>query len=170
MRATSTLSLLAALSLVTAACSPPADRADGADATATSTAEDRAAIQQLIEDFDASTAAGDVDALMATYTADPVALPPGAPVARGAEAVRELWGAFLAQGDVVTENTGRRTRVSGDLATTWGTWTSTVTAEDGTETADAGKFMFVAVRQSDGSWKSAVNIWNSDTTPETAGS
>lgn len=167
MRATSALSLLAVLSLVTAACSPPADRADGTEA---STAEDRAAIQQLIDDFDAAMAAGNVDALMTTYTADPVALPPGAPVARGAEAVRELWGAFLAQGDVVTENTGQRTRVSGDLATTWGTWTSTVTAEDGTETGDAGKFMFVAVRQSDGSWKSAVNIWNSDTAPETAGS
>lgn len=157
--------LFVATGLSILACSPPADQADEGMESGSSAAEDRAALDQLAVDFDAAIAAGDVDALMATYGSDPVALPPGSEPVRGARAVREQWSAFLAQGEVTTENTVVSSWVSGDLGGAWGTWTSTVEPEEGETIEDAGKFMFIARRQADGSWKSAANIWNSDTEP-----
>lgn len=161
-----------ALTLALSACAPSAEETGDVeqDSVSATSAGARAAVEQLITDFDAATAAGDVDALMATYTDDPVALPPGAPAARGRAEVRDLWRGLLARGDVTTENVGRGTWVSGDLAGTWGTYTLTIRPEEGGTIEETGKFMFLARRQADGSWKSVANIWNSDSAELPAGS
>lgn len=157
--------LLATASLAVLACAQPADQ-DGEAAHDTAAQADqadaRAALEQLAPSFDAAMAAGDLDALMATYASDPVALPPGGEAARGRQAVRQLWQGFMAQGETRTENRVVESWVSGDLGGAWGTYTLTITPQEGEPIEDAGKFMFIARRQADGSWKSAVNIWNSN--------
>lgn len=156
------ISLLIAAGALALACSPPADRSGGEAEDATARADARAAFDQLAADFDEAMSAGDLDALMATYGPDPAALPPGAEAARGTQAVRQLWQGFMAQGETRTENRVVASWASGDVGGAWGTYTLTITPEEGEPIEDAGKFMFIAKRQADGSWKSAVNIWNSN--------
>lgn len=160
VKTTSVLCLVAGLSML--ACSPPAEETgEDMDAQASST-EDRAALEQSVADWDAALNAGDLDALMATYASNPVALPPGGEPVRGAQAVRELWSGFMAQGDVTVENVVEVSRVSGDLGTAWGRYTLTIEPEGGETIEDAGKWMAISRRQADGSWKTSANIWNSD--------
>lgn len=156
------ISLLLAAGALALACSPPADRSGGEAEDATAQADARAALEEVVADWDAAMSAGDLDALMATYGPDPFALPPGGEPARGTQAVRELWQGFMAQGELRTEDRVVKSWVSGDLAGAWGTYTLTITPEEGGPIEDAGKFMFIAKRQADGSWKSAGNIWNSN--------
>ncbi|NIN73078.1 MAG: DUF4440 domain-containing protein, partial [Gemmatimonadetes bacterium] len=101
--------------------------------------------------------AGDIDAIVLTYTEDAVQMPPNAPVTEGRAALREWFAGFHATDYVqsIVQVDGR-----GDLAFSRSNYTATVMV-DGAPVTDQGKALGVWKKQN-GSWLLAVGIWNSD--------
>ncbi|HET9333863.1 MAG TPA: DUF4440 domain-containing protein [Gemmatimonadota bacterium] len=139
--------------------------------TETSPAIDESAVRETIAAKDqawgAAAVAGDVESLVQQYTSDATLMPPGAPRAEGAEAIRQAFTGWLgeappASATVVSDEI--TIAAAGDYAHAVGTWTMSGTMPDGSEYSDNGKFL--AVWQSvDGDWKIATDIWNSDNPP-----
>lgn len=159
------LSVILILAVSWSGCARPAEEPAEGAGDQISVAADEEAIRALVEDFDRVVNARDLDGLMAQFVDEPTTLPPGGPPARGAPAFRQVWGDFLAQGDVEVDNVAQEVWISEDLAVGWGTFTSAVQPDEGEPVEDVGKWMAVWRRQADGSWKAAVNIWNSDSQP-----
>jgi uncharacterized protein (TIGR02246 family) len=161
---------LAALMLWSAACQP-APRPETASMGATSeaapaklSAEDEAAIRELGAKWDRAFAAGDGKAIGALYTDDAVLLPANEPMVKG-EAARKYWA------DATNDVSGRielnTTSVegSGNVAYTVGTYRSTLTPKKAGAKplpVEEGKWVNGLKKQDDGSWKIAVDAWNSN--------
>lgn len=128
-------------------------------------AADEAAVRGVDSAFAAAASAGDAAAMAALYTADGVVLPPNMARVTGPDAIRELFSGMMAAGTpslTLTPNTvaGRQ-----DLAYAVGTYALTWTAQAAgamAPPADSGKYVVVLMRQADGSWKIAADMWNSD--------
>jgi len=162
-----TVPVLVVLSL--AACQPaprPAAATEGsaaASAAAPLSDADLAAIRANDSTFAAAATAGNVDGVVGTYAADASLLPPNAPQVKGADAIRGFWGGFMAANDLKMEITTDEADGRGDLAYVVGRYRFTATPKaKGAAMQDEGKFVEVYKRQSDGSWKYAVDIYNSD--------
>lgn len=165
MRKYLAISFLAAAAAASVACAPTGQKNAGSQsamASQAATAADSAALAEGITRFDSAMNAGDVDAVVALFTADAVSIPPDAPPAVGTEAIRKLWTDYLAQGQVKVHNVGKQTWYSGDLAAGWGTYTSDITPAQGSPVHETGEFAGVWQKQADGSWKCVMNIWNRD--------
>ncbi len=109
--------------------------------------------------------AGDVDAVVATYTEDAVVMPPGSPLLRGIAAIRpalakEIAGA-QAGGVTFVMGSVNDVAVFGDTA--WHSGTFSVTNKSGA-VVDTGKYMEIW-RRKGGKWHISRDIWNSDTPP-----
>ncbi len=100
-------------------------------------------------------------ALAATiYAPDARLLPPGSEPATGQE-IQATWQSVIDMGV-----TGARLETVSlderdDLAVEEGRYEMYV----GSDTVDSGKYVVVHRRQHDGSWKLAIDIWNSSRTP-----
>lgn len=106
--------------------------------------------------------AGDLDGLVDLYTDDAVVMPPDAPAATGAAAMRANVEAYLGFGLVrsevpVVEAYG----VSGDLA--WGAGPYRFYDAAGNLAAE-GKYLIV-YRFADGVWRIARHMWSNDAPP-----
>ena len=134
---------LAALSMmvVVVACAPPASHE--------SPARGDAWAQNLN--------AGDLDGLVALYTADARLLPPNAEMAQGRDAVRASFGEMIDAGLTVSLATTEAV-VAGDIGYRIGTYS--LEAPDGSP-VDRGKFIDTW-RQVGGEWVITTDIWNSD--------
>ena len=157
-RSAFTAALLALVA--TAACGP------SRTPTPLSTA-DEAAVRALDGKFMTAANAGDAAAIAALYAPDAVLLPPDMRVARGPDAVRQTFAGMIAQASAALQL--QTTRVMGrqDLAYSVGTYRLVLTPRSAGAKplpAENGKFVVVAQRQKDGSWKIAADIWNRDTT------
>ena len=154
--------------VVAVACRPaPRGEADtgaaAAAAPAPLTDADRAAIRANDSLFSAACSAGDIDGVVSAYAADASLLPPNAPTVKGAEGIRAFWGGFMAAYDVKMEVAGDEVAGAGDLAYVVGRYNFTATPKaKGPALEDRGKFVEIYKRQADGSWKYAVDIYNSD--------
>jgi uncharacterized protein (TIGR02246 family) len=129
-------------------------------------AEDEAAIRAKASEYDQASNAEDIEAVMALYLDDAVRMNPNMPAVVGREAIRDYYLTSWAEadGDVTNEAVG--VRVSGDLATAWGTWSGRIVPADGSEPYDdQGKWSATWLRQPDGSWKTLWDIWSSDLPP-----
>ena len=162
------MKVVSLLVLAAVACRPaptPAttDTPAAAGAPAALTDADRAAIRANDSAFAAASTAGDVDGVVATYAADGSLLPPNAPLLKGADAIRQFWGGFMGAYQVKMELSEGELDGAGDLAYVVGSYTFTATPKGkGSALKDTGKFVEVYRRQADGSWKYAVDIYNSD--------
>ena len=124
---------------------------------------DEQAIRALLDGWGKAATAGDVDALMKYYVAEPAKLGPGRPSMEGADAVRSMFTGVLATAAIKTELVPQDIRVSGDLAVARGVQTGTATPKaGGPPSAIHVKWVGVYARQADGSWRCAYDIWNSD--------
>lgn len=159
------------LALLLAACGPAARPAGHtADSTAAPGAAaplaeaDIAAIRAADSAFGASANAGDLDGVVAVYAADAALLPPNLPGMKGSEAIRTFWGGFLQAYTIAFELQADQIEGRGDLAYVVGRYrlSGTPKAKGPPPLKDEGKFVEVLKRQSDGSWKYAVDIYNSD--------
>jgi uncharacterized protein (TIGR02246 family) len=123
---------------------------------------DEAAIRAINPVWFKSYNAGDVESIVALYAEDAVLNPPGAPAARGQDAIREYLNKDVAGSAAagVSLNGPPTTDVgvSGDLGWEWGTFT--VTDKSGA-TVDRGKYVSVCERRN-GKWLIIRDIWNSD--------
>jgi uncharacterized protein (TIGR02246 family) len=101
---------------------------------------------------------GDAALAAALYEPGARLLPPGAPVITGADAVRDFFQRrFDAGSDGGVLETVRIDEY-GDVAVEEGRYGRRA----GERLLDSGKYLAVFRRQSDGAWRWAIDMWNSD--------
>ncbi len=103
-----------------------------------------------------------VEGVLVYYTDDASLLPPDAPIASGKEAIRAVWTQLLANPDVSWQTTRVEVSSAGDLAYATGTYEITVDASEDNPVSEIGKWVVVLKKQSDGTWKQIVGIFNTD--------
>ena len=125
-------------------------------------AQDRSALEDLSKKWEQAATAGDANGLSALYTSDATILPENAPAAQG-DAVKTYWTGFTkslpgAKAELHTTSMDGQ----GDLAYVTGTFELT---PKGASKAIEGKWVTVNKKQTDGSWKMLVDIWNENAPP-----
>jgi uncharacterized protein (TIGR02246 family) len=109
----------------------------------------------------------DLDRLVAFYADDASILPVAQPTVTGRQAIREEWEQILSIRG--SKNTATTTTVevsrAGDLGYTQGTYSTTFDLKDGTTGTEHGKWVSIWKKQPDGTWKVAVEIYNTDEEP-----
>ena len=146
--------LTALLGFALAAACQPAAPAGLTDA-------DRAAIDSAGQAFARNALAGDFAVLTrAHYAEDAVVLPPNMPAATGHAAIEAMFKTF----PPITAFQIRNEEVegAGNLAYVWGRYTMTMSPPGAAAIADTGKYLEIWRKQSDGSWKSVRDMFNSD--------
>jgi uncharacterized protein (TIGR02246 family) len=128
---------------------------------------DTAAAVQAVKDGDAAQlkAAQALDAagVAAGYTDDVTVLCPNQPLVAGKDAAQKAWAAMLVPGTQITWAPSKvEVAASGDMAYDQGTYSMSTPGSDGKTVSDKGKYLVVAKKQADGSWKVAEDMWNSD--------
>ena len=125
-------------------------------------------VEQLLRGLDgdwAKTAAGkDVEQTVAFYSDDAVMFPPNSTSAATKQAIRNAWKEMFARpGFVITWQPSKvRVGKSGEMAWVSGTYESTMNDQTGKPINDRGKYLEVWEKQSEGNWKCAADMWNSD--------
>ena len=123
-------------------------------------------VQQAIKDTNARFVEafnrGDMASVAAVYTEDAKLLPPNGQMISGRQGIQEFWNGARQMGvrDPILETVA--VEHSGDLAYEIGAYTLKIQPEGGQATTDRGKYVVVWKRQADGSWKWAVDIWNTN--------
>jgi ketosteroid isomerase-like protein len=131
---------------------PPVDLKAAADAV-------RAADAAQLKSAQALDAAG----VIAEYADDAVVLPPNEPAATDKASILKLWTGMMVPGTAVTWTATRiEVAASGDLAYEQGAYSVTGPGPDGKPMSETGKILSVWKKQTDGSWKSVEDMWNSD--------
>lgn len=145
--------VLAAILIVAAGCAPKADAP-----------EDVAAIKAMAVAWGQAETAGDAAALTAQYADGAVQLPPNGPIRVGKEAIHSALRMDFDQYIHEAVDVAEDVRVAGDLAFARGIYTTKMTPKvsGAAIVDDKGKWLTAYRRQSDGSWKIVVDIWNSD--------
>ena len=146
------------------ACAPPTEeQVEPVTEEAPSTEADVAAIKEMIEKEIAFINDGDMEGLSTIFTEDIVWMPPNYRALFGKEEVLSWVRDFLSLGTFDMAGSVEEIQVSGDWALQRYSMTSTMTLAEGGETIqETGKGIHIYQRQSDGSWKLARDIWNSD--------
>jgi uncharacterized protein (TIGR02246 family) len=125
-------------------------------------------IEQALRDLDAqwSAAAGakDLDKTVSYYADDAIVMPPNAPPATTKEAIRSAWNEMLTSPGAAISWKATKVEVakSRDLAYVSGTYEDTMNDASGKPVKGRGKYVAIFKKQTDGTWKVIVDIWNSD--------
>jgi ketosteroid isomerase-like protein len=134
-----------------------------------SPSEKPSGVEQLLRDLDAqwakAAAAKDVEQTIGYYSDDAIVLPPNATSAATKEAIRNVWKDMFAIPSLVISWQPTRVQVgkSGEMAWVRGTYELTMNdASGGKPIDDRGKYLEVWEKQTDGNWKCAADMWNSD--------
>lgn len=107
------------------------------------------------------------DAWVAFYSPDAVVLPPNDKVATDAASIRKPIAELLAlpELEISWEPTKVEVARSADIAYLYGVYKLSFTGPDGKRVGDQGKNIEIWKKQADGTWKCAVDSWNSDLPP-----
>jgi ketosteroid isomerase-like protein len=125
-------------------------------------------VEQLLRDLDAkwaeAAAAKDVEQTIAYYSDDAVVFPPNATSAATKDAIRNGWKEmFASPGFVITwQATKVQVGKAGDMGWVGGTYELMMNDASGKPINDRGKYLEVWEKQTDGNWKCAADMWNSD--------
>ena len=127
-------------------------------------------VEQLLRDLDTkwakAAAAKDVEQTIAFYSDDAIVFPPNATSATTKDAIRNGWKEMLTSPGFVI--TWRPTKVqvgkSGEMAWVSGRYELKMNDASGKPTKDSGKYLEVWEKQTDGNWKCAADMWNSNLT------
>jgi len=131
-------------------------------------------VEQLLRDLDAKWAKAaankDVEQTIAFYSDDAIVCPPNAASAATKEAIRNGWKKMLASPGSAISWQATRVEVgrSGEMAWVSGTYELTMNDVSGKPINDRGKYLEVWEKQSDGNWKCAADMWNSNLAPSTS--
>jgi uncharacterized protein (TIGR02246 family) len=129
--------------------------------------QDAAAIDQIRADYVAAFKAADASGIADLYTEDATVMPGNQPTVSGRSGIVKYNEEFFSQftPDNI-ELTVEETRVMGDWALDRGTYDVTATPKTGAETINEhGRYLVLLQRQTDGSWKVARDIDNTDSPP-----
>jgi ketosteroid isomerase-like protein len=125
-----------------------------------------AGMQALHETFERNFNARTVDQMVdSCYAPDASLMPPNYPLQQGHAALRAFIGYWLNSAPMTLATEPLRYDADGDLGYSFGRFTLTITMPDGSVVEDHGKYMDVAQRQADGSWKYVADMFNSDNPP-----
>jgi uncharacterized protein (TIGR02246 family) len=136
--------------------------------SSSSPSEKPSGVEQLLRDLDAqwakAAAAKDVEQTIAYYSDDAIVLPPNATSAATKEAIRNVWKDMFASPSLVISWQPTRVQVgkSGEMAWVRGRYELTMNDASGKPIDDRGKYLEVWEKQTDGNWKCAADMWNSD--------
>ena len=125
-------------------------------------------VERLLRDLDAqwakAAAAKDVEQTIGYYSDDAIVLPPNATGAATKEAIRNVWKDMFAIPSLVISWQPTRVQVgkSGEMAWVRGRYELTMNDASGKPIDDRGKYLEVWEKQTDGNWKCAADMWNSD--------
>ena len=128
-------------------------------------------VEQLLRDLDAkwskAAAAKDVDQTIAFYSDDAIVFPPNATSAATKEAIRNGWKEMLGSpGSMISwQPTKVQVGKAGEMAWVSGTYELTLNDANGKPINDRGKYLQVWQKQTDGNWKCAADMWNSNLAP-----
>ena len=146
---------------------------NSAPTTPAAPAVDLVAEQSKIRDIEASwvkeAAAKDLEKSVSHYADDAVMISPGVPAAKGKEAIHAAWKALLDDPNSKLNFSSDRVEISasGDLATTKGSYTLTVTnPKTKKPIEDKGSYVTVFKKQADGGWKAIEDINSSEVAPQ----
>ena len=106
----------------------------------------------------------DLAGVLAVWSDDGVLMPPHHPSVRGRSAVEHYFSQLFEQTRFTFSFTSSQIHVSGDTAFERVEYAASARpAQGGSEVRDVGKGLHVYRREPNGSWKLAIDIWNSDT-------
>jgi len=131
-------------------------------------AADTAAINALDDQYAAALNSSDAAAVAATYADDAIEMPPNLAAREGKQAIQAAYEAMFKENGIKFTITTLETQVLGDWGYDRGSYTSTATPKSGKPMEDSGKYLGIAKRQPDGSWKVYRVIWNSNNPPPSA--
>ncbi len=125
---------------------------------------DEAAIRQADIAWARDCATGDVEKYLSNFMDGGVVLAPNAPIAVGKDAIRKIMGGFFsAPGFTIQwEPIAAEVARSGDIGYSRGTYQLSMNDAKGNPVTDRGKYATVWKKQADGSWKVALDMFNSD--------
>jgi ketosteroid isomerase-like protein len=126
-------------------------------------AADEKALRDLDTEWSKAAQANNVDATVGFYADDAYLLPPNAPIAHDKAGIRANWAALLTPGSKVSwEITKVEVAKSGEIGYVMGTYQVSMKDDHGQPVNDHGKLVEIWKKQADGTWKCAVDIFNSD--------
>lgn len=111
---------------------------------------------QIHDAFMAATNAKDVDALLALYDTDGVAVELDGSEARGETGMRAMF-VGLTGAVAHIDGTTRKLFVAGDVALSSARWTAQIVLPDGTCVEQTGTTAEVSRRQPDGTWRMVID-------------
>jgi uncharacterized protein (TIGR02246 family) len=129
------------------------------------TDEDVAALRDLGQTYVRGFSANDAGTVAAVYAEGAVEMPPNIPARDGVDAIRAAYASYFEAGAETVEFTMTAAEIDGigGVAFDRGTWSWTGREGGRTEpVTQTGKYLSIARRQEDGSWRYAAMIWNSD--------
>jgi uncharacterized protein (TIGR02246 family) len=126
---------------------------------------DVALIYKLWNEFAAATNDANIERWIALWIDDGRRMAPRAPTSIGKKQIRTAiesnWALFDIENFTIDPD---EVRILGDQAFTYGTYTiSMSTRVGGEKIEDRGKFLTILEKQADGSWKIAIDCFNSNT-------
>ena len=127
-------------------------------------ADDTSVIKAAQASWESAFAGGDgAAAAAAVFAEDARLLPPGEPMVVGREAIGKYWQGGMDAGvkDLKLGLTAVD-MVGDDTMIETGTWAVTVPAKDGSRQPLSGKALVVWKKGSDGVWRMAQDMWNTD--------
>jgi len=127
-------------------------------------AADEAAIRKADADWVKAAQTKQVDAWVAFYQEDAVVLPPNDSLANSKDKIRKAVGDLLGLPALTISWQLTKVEVarSGDIAYGYGTYELSSKDAKGKVVPDKGKILEIWNKQKDGSWKCAVDTWNSN--------
>lgn len=119
---------------------------------------ERSALLETDRSWAAAAAAGDIERLTGFWSDDAINYSPGAPVARGKEAIGQLVRRNRSRPgfSLWWEPTEAFVAIAGDLGYTSGAFTLSFENSEGKPVTRRGNYVCIWKKQADGSWKCAV--------------
>lgn len=121
----------------------------------------QAAIEANNKQFVAAFNKGDAAAVADMYAMEARLLPPNSDIVEGRADIQKFWQGAMSAGVKMVSLETVRLEIQGDMGVEVGRYTSTVPGAGGATTTDKGKYVVVWKRQG-GSWKLAVDIFNTN--------
>lgn len=127
-------------------------------------ASDEGLLRALDGQWSATAAKNDLDGAVAFYAENAVLLPPNAPIATDAGAIRASWAGLLGSNTSLSwKPAGAEVASSGKLGYVYGSYALTIKDPNGGPAIhDTGKFVEIWKKQADGQWKCIIDTYNSD--------
>ena len=143
-------------------CQPASQQPDP-EAKAAAMAADRAAIDKLRSDYQSAFNSNDASAAAAHFTESAVSMPPNEEALSGRQAITDHMVAMFEGMSAELTISSEEVEVAGDWAFDRGSFTMKMTPKgDGEPVEDKGKYLVISQKETDGSWKIAREVWNSD--------